>query len=106
MACRELLQDIRSLMSPLLYREPSSLNAFTKSHLQASDFVSLYHDSHLRCLPLLRDYHDPIRCSPIMQACWLSCAHYTVIFLQQASARDPGPIWQATLKDSGSIWIS
>ena len=42
MACRELLQDIRSLMSPLLYREPSSLNAFTKSHLQASDFVSLY----------------------------------------------------------------
>ena len=30
---------------------------------------SLYHDSHLRCLPLLRNYHDPIRRSSIMQAC-------------------------------------
>ena len=23
-----------------------------------------------------RNYHDPIRRSPIMQACWLPCAHY------------------------------
>lgn len=29
--------------------------------------------------------------------------NYTLIFLQHASAREPGPMWQATLKDSGSI---
>lgn len=33
----------------------------------------------------------------------LKFLNYTVIFLQQASARAPGPMWQATLKDSGSI---
>ncbi len=51
---------------------------FAKSHLQASDFALLYHDSHLRYLTLLRNYHDQIRRSPIMQACWLSCAHYII----------------------------
>ena len=40
---------------------------------------SLYHDSHLRCLTLLRNYHDQLRRSPIMQACWLSCAHYIIL---------------------------
>ena len=29
--------------------------------------------------------------------------NYTLIFLQHASAREPGPMWQATLQDSGSI---
>lgn len=33
----------------------------------------------------------------------LKFLNYTVIFLQHASARAPGPMWQATLKDSGSI---
>jgi hypothetical protein len=37
---------------------------------------SLYHDSRFQRLTLLRNYHDPIRRSPIMQACWLTCAHY------------------------------
>ena len=59
---------------------------FAKSHLQASDFASLYHDSHLRCLTLLRNYHDQLRRSPIMQACWLSCAHCT-----KSLARQPAP---------------
>ena len=26
-----------------------------------------------------RNCHDPIRRSPIMQACWLTCAHYIMI---------------------------
>ena len=31
---------------------------------------------------------------------------YTVTFLEHATARAPWPIWQATLKERGSIWIS
>ena len=40
----------------------------------------LYHDSHLRCSTLFRNYHDQIRRSPIMQACWLSALFdYTIL---------------------------
>ena len=40
---------------------------------------SLYHDARLRRFPLLRSCHDQIRRSPIMQAYWLTYAHYIVI---------------------------
>ena len=74
-----LYHDSHLRCLPLLRNYHDSIRRSPKvSKLPMARLRSLYHDSHLLCLPLLRNYHDPIRRSPIMQACWLSCAHYIV----------------------------
>ena len=59
----------------------------------------------LRFIPILIEETDKIMKTPgmLLSGSNRIIENYTLIFLQHASAREPGPMWQATLKDSGSI---
>ena len=69
-----------SIRVPSFNSVPSISVAISLIIVPPESYISLYHDSHLRCLTLLRNYHDQLRRSPIMQACWLSCAHYIISY--------------------------
>ena len=83
------------------------LNPFNKIGLPVHELAMMMTIA-LRFIPTLLDETDKIMKTPgiLLSGSNRIIENYTLIFLQHASAREPGPMWQATLKDSGSIWIS
>ena len=89
----ELTDGIEKLLAP-----------FKKVGLPAHELAMMMTIA-LRFIPTLIDETDKIMKTPgiLLSGSNRIIENYTLIFLQHASAREPGPMWQATLKDSGSI---
>ena len=51
----------------------SHYDSLHKCNCRNAHYIMIRTYGAFRCC---RNYHDPIRRSPIMQACWLTCAHY------------------------------